>query len=468
MDLTLFASMLLRRGWIVALFLLLGGAAGLALAQARTPLYGATTRVKVQPARPADLGQTQAIREIMRSYMRDIRTVDMAAAVRQRLCGDADPLAQRLCRELDAGALRAMIEVGADENVFEVRIKARAPDPAAAVKVSEQTAHAFLDQREKANRQLDLRDRILVEIREAPQPRQDVPRRKLYVAAAALLGAAAGGALVLLLQFLERSVVLEAADARRLMGAPVLARVPPARRRTSRPGRVAVAALTRQTGRAARLLAPVALLAALGAFLGLGLSRAQTVSHVARARIAVEPARGSDWGQSLAIREITRGFSEDIHTAGMAAEVNERLQLDLPSAVLLEKVRVAPEVEVYEITVEAFDTDPEVAAEIAETWASLFVERRRIANLELDQSDRILTRLRDRTEVELWSPKVGVNVLAGLLVGAMVGAGAVHALHVVRSRVIRDPDDAGHATRAPVLAAVPPRGGGRAARRSSP
>lgn len=454
MDLGLFSRLMLRRGWLVVAGAAVGAVVGLAVVAASTPVYGAVTRVKVQPARPADLGQTQAIREIMNSYMRDIRTYDMAAAVRTRICGAEDPLSQDVCQRWDAGGLRSMIEVGADLNVFEIRIKARATDPAVAVKVSEQTAHAFVDRREKANRELLLSDRILVGIREAPQPAQDAPRRKLIVAALAAAGAALGGVLALGWEYLDRTVVRDATDVERLLGRSVLAAIPDRGGRGGRRG-PAWREPARLLARGGRLLVPVLLLAGLGGAAALAFSRAQPTLYVARARIAVEPARGSDWGQSLAIREITRGFGEDIRTREMAAAVGERLQLDLPGDVLLEKVHVAPEVEVYEIVIEAFDPDPEAAERIATVWAEMFVEERRAANLELDQSDRILTRLRDRAETELWSPKTMSNVLAGALIGAMVGAAAVYALHALRARVVTGREDAARATGAPVLGTVP-------------
>jgi capsular polysaccharide biosynthesis protein len=457
-NLAIVGRLAARRGWLVVVGLLLGAAAGLGLAAVATPTYGAVTRVKVQPARPADLGQTQAIREIMRSYMRDIRTYDMAAAVRQRLCESADEGARAMCDTLDDGAIRGMIEVSADENVFEIRVKARSADPATAVKVSEQTAHAFVDRRDKANRELDLRERILVEVREGPQPNLDSPRRKLYAAAMAAVGAALGALVALLLEYAERSSIVDGRDAARVAGAPVLGRVP-GRGRGRRAGRRLsdmARGATSWLARAAPHAVPVVLFSVLGAAVGLAFSRIQPTEYVARTRIAVEPALGSDWGQSLAIREITRGFGEDIRTREMAGMVNERLQLDLPIGALLDKVHVAPEVDVYEIVVEAFDPSADVASVISEGWARLFVERRSAANLALDQRDRILTRLRDRTEVEVWAPKTMTNVLAGAMVGAIAGAASAYALARLRSSFVRSTDQAAVVTRSTVLATIPP------------
>jgi capsular polysaccharide biosynthesis protein len=459
MDLPAASRMVIHRGWIVVLGVLVGAALGLGFAQSRTPVYEAVTAVRLQPARPADLGQTNAIKEAMRSYQRDIKTYDLADAVLLRLCGDEAEVSQTLCAERDAGSIRAMIDVGIDPNVFEIQVRARSTDPAEAVKVSEQAAHAFVDRREKANLQLALRDRVLAQIRDEPQPALYSPRRKLLVAAGAALGALLGGALVLLLEYLDRTVVLGVADAEKLCGVAVLAVLPPARSRRRRPAWVAGAGdLWQSMSGLAPLLVPVVLMAVLGAAAALAFSKAQTTVYVARTRIAVEPALGSDWGQSLAIREITRGFSRDIKTRRMASQVSERLQADLPPQALLKKLNVAEDVDVYEITIEVLDPIAENAAAISKTWAETFVEQRRTANLELDQRDRILTRLRDRTVTEVWSPKTGSNVLAGAVLGALIGAVAVLFVRSLRRGVISTPDEARDCSRAALLGTIPPAG----------
>jgi capsular polysaccharide biosynthesis protein len=458
MNLTDFVQMLLRRGWIAVVLALVFAAAGYGYARTRTPVYEATTPVKLQPARPADLGQTQAIKEVMRSFQQDIKTFDMAEAVRVRLCGDPGAVATRLCATRDAGALRDMIQVAADANVYEIQIKARTEDPAEAVKVSEQTADAFVDQRDKANLQLDLNTRILAEVRDAPQPVLYSPRKKLIVGAAGALGLLLGACLVLIIEYLVRAVVRNAHDAERLLGTSVLGAVPPVAGGRRRGGALTqgVRDLVGPAARWARLAVPVLGLAALGVLAAYAFSRVQPTVYVARTRIAVEPALSSDWGRSQAIREIARGFSRDIHTRHMAEAVSERLQLDEPPDALLERVNVAEDVDIYEITVEARDADEAVARDISRTWAEQFVEERRTANLELDQQDRILVRLRDRTLSEVWAPKTRANVLAGAVLGALVGAALSYLLHVLGAGVIRTGGDAAGTIGAPVLGAIPP------------
>lgn len=201
---------------------------------------------------------------------------------------------------------------------------------------------------------------------------------------------------------------------------------------------------------------PVALLAALGAVSALVFSLVQVPQHRARTRIALEPANTSNWGNTQAIREIMRGYTEDIGTRTMAREVNARLALDLPLDDLLAKLNVAEQVGVYEITVDVFDPDPDVAKEISRTWASVFIETHRTADEVRAQRDRTLVRLRDATRVAPWSPRTTINTAAGAALGALVGVAAVLLLGQIQSGLVWTAADAGRAAGAPLLAAVPP------------
>ncbi len=460
MNLTAFSHMLLRRGWIIVLLGALGAAAGLAIAVTQTPVYEAVTRVAVRPKRSADLGQTQAIKNILRSYMSDIPTLDMAQAVSERLAGDARCAGY----DLDPGRLLGTLRVSTDENVFDIQVKARSPDTTEAVCVSEKWAEAFVDRREKANLQLDPLDRIITEQRDDTRWDRIRPRRRLLVLAAGVAGVVLGGLLLLLLEYFESAVVRNGGEAEAVAGASVLGSVPPsaADRRASSAVRAGLRDMVGTTGRLLRLAWPLFFLTALGAASAFALSSVRPPIYRARTKIAVEPARGSDWGQTQAIREIMRGFSEDIKTRRMAAEVSARGELDLPPDALLEKLNVASDEGVYEIHVDIRDPDEEIAKEISRAWAQVFVEDRARANLELDQRDRILTRLRDQTKSELWAPKRVPNTLAGAVLGALVGAAAAFLLHLARAGVVLSPADADRAAGVPLLGVIPSAEGRRA------
>ncbi len=447
MDLVAFFRLAARRAWIVVLAAGLGAAAALAWAAAQPTVYEATTPVRVFPVRTNDLGQTQALKALIQSYVLDVPTKEMArlAAVQMGI------------GEEEALALRSAIHAAADPNLYEVQVKARSGDPAAAERLSDQWARAFIAQRTAASRQLDPTDRIEATLRDSASHTVYSPRRKRLAAAGLALGALVGVLLALALEYLSQAVVRDTATAAALAGAPVLSAMPGARgRKPSRGGQA-----LREAGRLADVVVrrgwPVLALAVLGAVAALVFSLLQTPEYRARTRIAVEPSRGSDWGQTQTIQETLRVYSADIATRRMAARVGEALQLDLPADAVLSWATVAPEPAAYEIQLDVRHPDPEVAAAVSRAWAETFIQERELANLSLDQRDRTLVRLRDDPATELWAPKKAINTAAGFVLGALVGLGVVFLLWWLAGRTVNSAGDARRAGRSRVLGTVPRR-----------
>jgi capsular polysaccharide biosynthesis protein len=439
-DLAVFMRFLARRAWLVVVLAALGAALGLAWGAAQPRVYEGVTRVKVFPMRSADLGQTQALQAMIRSYVLDVPTVEMAQAVAAQM---GIPLAQAL-------RLRTTIDASADPNLYEIQVKARSRDPAEAERLSDQWARAFIAQRTAASRKLDPSDRIVATLRDNASHTLYAPRRKLLLSVGLILGALVGLGLALAAEYFSQAVVRDAGAASDLAGVPLVADLPwPAGRPPAGRGQV-----VREAGRTARGLAraawPVAVLALLGAAVALAVSLLMTPEYRARTRIAVEPSRGSDWGQTQSIQETMRGYSADIATRRMAEQVSAALQLDLPADMVLGWATVAPEAGAYEIYLDVRHPDPDVARQVSETWARTFIQERELANLDLDQRDRTLVRVRDETTVELWAPKKAVNLLAGLVLGALVGLGLVYVQWWRRGQAVRQAGPAHGAGGSPV------------------
>lgn len=503
MDLTVLANFLVRRTWLAILLGALGALAGLALAVWQAPVYEATTRLAVEPARPADLGQTQAIRNIMQSFAEDIKTSDTAADAARRLGADWLKV-----HGLDAGAIPGMLYTDTDANVYEIRIQARAGDPNVAAQVSTQVAIAFQTAREKANLQLDRDDRIHVTVRETPVPTLYSPRKRVFIPVGAVLGLMIGVALMFLTEYLESAVVRSAAEAERVAGAVVVGTVPAGigssgqgtrlsergtgsssadmGPRTGSTGvggvggirgvggagrnfglagsgvRHGLADAGHAAGRLARAAWPVVLMAVLGGVSAFAFSKSRPTVWIAHTRIALEAALGSDWGRTQAIPEVMRSYSEQMRTTTYAEAVNNQLQLDRPIADLLDprKLNIASKDDLYEIVVDFRDPDRDQAEAISRAWAQTFVQQRTADNLALDQRDRILARLRSATASEVWAPKPLVNALAGAVLGALIGAVGVFCLALLRGRFILNAADAQNAAGRPTLGAIPAIGRG--------
>jgi len=104
------------------------------------------------------------------------------------------------------------------------------------------------------------------------------------------------------------------------------------------------------------------------------------------------------------------------------------------------------------------DPDRETALAMSRAWAEAFVADRNRANLELDQRDRILVRLRDRPTASIYTPRTTANVLAGGVLGSLAGVAVVAGAALARAGTVAGGRAAAEAAGAPLLGAIPPGG----------
>ncbi len=466
MDLSAAAGLLLRRGWIPVFLTGLGLAGALVAARLQTPLYEGLTRIGLVLSRPGDFAQTQATKELLASNVEDLKTHDMAAATEARIGPEGLAKLGLAAGDLHALLDRGRIGASSDINVYELQVKVRHPEPAVAEAVSRQWAETYVDRRQKANLQLQLEERVQAEIRDDSSHSQVAPRRKLLAALGMALGLGLGLCLMLLLEYLAQAVLAGRRDLEEGLGLALLGQIPPTasggRRRGPGPLRRVLADLRPKLAPALRQAALPLALAVLGAAAAYGFSRLQTPIYRARARVALEPAIGSNWGNAMAVRETMRGFKEDIRTFRMARAVNEALQLDLAETALLDERRlnVAEDTGLFELRIDVFHPDAETARDIARTWAEVFIERHRVADLVRDQRDRTVVRLRDGSiPSSLWSPQPLTNALAGLAMGLLAGIVALWLRHGLRRGLVQGADDLGRRLGVPILGSIPPLGG---------
>ena len=79
MDLSYYWRLIVRRGWIVVLAVIITAGAAFALSKLQTPVYRATQRVLMQPARN-DFGLTETLRILLRSWVVYLDTEQQAQA----------------------------------------------------------------------------------------------------------------------------------------------------------------------------------------------------------------------------------------------------------------------------------------------------------------------------------------------------------------------------------------------------
>jgi capsular polysaccharide biosynthesis protein len=200
------------------------------------------------------------------------------------------------------------------------------------------------------------------------------------------------------------------------------------------------------------IIIAVAVLAAVMAF---GVSKVQTKTYRATARISAVPAR-PDWGLSNSAKDLLRNFVNNINTHDMANQVIARAQLDMNSYDLLAKITVSAEPDNFIIRIDAKDQDPEVAKKIATTMANEFVDERVAYYQTQDKSNRIEVKLVDSViDAPLYRPKPLTNTLVGLLLGALIGVVIALALEWMSSDVLATVEGAERSLGLPVLGAIP-------------
>ena len=209
----------------------------------------------------------------------------------------------------------------------------------------------------------------------------------------------------------------------------------------------------------------VLLTAALAAVAAFVLSQVQTPVYRSTYTLFIQPAR-NDLGLTEATTRLIRGYESWLNSDLRAAEVINLLQLDMLPAELranahfsTDQSRLTIQLQVDQECNEGDSAELNACLAqtnaIASTWGNLLVEWRNAENQKVRREDQINAIPTDIPQVGKHSPKVGVNVLAGAILGALVGGVVVFALEYLEANVIRRADDAERALNVPVLAQIP-------------
>ena len=190
-------------------------------------------------------------------------------------------------------------------------------------------------------------------------------------------------------------------------------------------------------------------------------SKLQTPIYRSTVTLSAVPARPSDYGQSLAIKNLLRNYVQQMQSPGITQPVIDKLQLDMSPDKFASQFNFNADESTLLITIEArYPQVPAVAAKMAQTLADAFVSVHNQENLQIDQRDRILiTILRNATSPDIFSPKTSVNMLAGAVLGALIGVLIVFLLEWLESDIVRTAEDIERHIGVTVLGAIPTIGG---------
>ena len=109
------------------------------------------------------------------------------------------------------------------------------------------------------------------------------------------------------------------------------------------------------------------------------------------------------------------------------------------------------------IQIDVDDYNGDLANDIANTWAQLFVEWRDEQNARQNKEDRVYAEPIDwATTYRLLRPKTSVNVAAGGIFGIVLGSMVVFVLEWVEAGLITEAKDLEREMGMPVLGMIPP------------
>ncbi len=216
MPLQDYVRVLLKRGWIILLLAVIAAVSAYGFSKLQTPIYRSTVTLSAVPSRPADWGQTQAIKSLLRNYVQQMQSPALVQPVIDKLQLDVAP-----------PKFLSQVSFNAAEDTMTIAIEARHPLPAVAAKMAQTLAETFVTVHEQENQLLDQRDRIIVKIyNNATSPDIFSPKTSVNVLAGGILGALIGLVIVFVLEWLESDIIRTSEDAERYLGVTVLGAIP--------------------------------------------------------------------------------------------------------------------------------------------------------------------------------------------------------------------------------------------------
>jgi capsular polysaccharide biosynthesis protein len=197
------------------------------------------------------------------------------------------------------------------------------------------------------------------------------------------------------------------------------------------------------------LLVLAALLTAGAAYV---FSKMQTPIY--RSTVVVNLQGRPDLGLTQAAKTLLRSYVTVIDTETYAQKVIDTLQLDRSAADLLSNVTIASDDSRFVIQIDVRDPNGDVANNIAAAWANELVAWRNQQNAQLLVSDKVTAVVVDPPKYALYSPITKINMLAGAILGLLLGVVIMFAVEYLEAGVIRSSDDIDRLN-LPVLGAIP-------------
>ena len=214
MNLKDYISVLVRRGWIIALAVVITAGAAYGFSKTQTEEFRATQKVLLLPARN-DFGLSETLRILLRSFVEFLNTDAVAQDVITELELDMQP-----------GQLRSDVTINSDPTTLTIQIDVDLENSAEAASIATQWGLELVDWRNQQNSNLRREERIEAQLLDTAAVGLHRPNTRVNVMAGAILGLFVGGIIVFVLEYLEANILRRSEDVERIMDGALLASIP--------------------------------------------------------------------------------------------------------------------------------------------------------------------------------------------------------------------------------------------------
>ncbi len=185
-----------------------------------------------------------------------------------------------------------------------------------------------------------------------------------------------------------------------------------------------------------------------------GFSKTQTEVYRASQKVLLLPAR-NDFGLSETLRILLRSFVEYLNTDAIAADVIADLELDMQPGELRSDVTINSDPTTLIIQIDVDLEDGPTAAAVATAWGRELEDWREKESSELRREERIEAQLLDTATYGLHRPNTRVNVMAGAVLGLLIGGAIVFVMEYMEANIMQRVEDVERVMEGSVLAAIP-------------
>ena len=214
MNLGDYVRIVVRRGWLMLLLAVLASGSAYYLSTRQAPIWRATQVVLLQPSR-IDLGLTEASKSAIEN---NIAYIDSSLRAQQVI--------ERLNLDMQPQDLMGNATIVSNRNNLTVRIEVDSYAPEVAGDIAREWGNLLIEYRNEQNQIARREDRMNAMLQDVPTIALQRPRPKINAAAGGVLGLILGAAVVLVLEFIESSVVRSREDVERTLDLNVLASIP--------------------------------------------------------------------------------------------------------------------------------------------------------------------------------------------------------------------------------------------------